>query len=168
MLSDKITIERIGLLHPKLRDEAFSIYEEICESLTGSLCRFSYTLRTFTEQDKLFAQGRTTKGSKVTNARGGQSYHNYGLALDIVLLLDKDKNGLYETAVWDVKGDFDRDGKADWMEVVNIFKQFGWEWGGDWKFTDNPHFQKSFGYSVRQLLDLHNKGRVDKNGYVLI
>jgi peptidoglycan L-alanyl-D-glutamate endopeptidase CwlK len=168
MQSDKITIERIGLLHPLLRDEAFSIYEEICESLTGSLCRFSYTLRTFAEQDKLFAQGRTTKGSKVTNARGGHSYHNYGLALDIVLLLDKDKNGLYETAVWDVKGDFDRDGKADWMEVVNIFKQFGWEWGGDWKFTDNPHFQKTLGYSVRQLLDLHNKGRLDKNGYVLI
>jgi peptidoglycan L-alanyl-D-glutamate endopeptidase CwlK len=67
-----------------------------------------------------------------------------------------------------VKGDFDRDGKADWMEVVNIFKQFGWEWGGDWKFTDNPHFQKSLGYSVRQLLELHTKGKVDKNGYVLI
>jgi peptidoglycan L-alanyl-D-glutamate endopeptidase CwlK len=168
MLSDKITIERIGLLHPLLRGEAFSIYEEICESLTGSLCRFSYTLRTFAEQDKLFAQGRTTKGSKVTNARGGHSYHNYGLALDIVLLLDKDKNGLYETAVWDIKGDFDRDGKADWIEVVNIFKQFGWEWGGDWKFYDAPHFQKTLGYSVRQLLDLHNKGRLDKNGYVLI
>ena len=168
MLSDKITIERIALLHPKLRGEALAIYEEICESLTNSVCRFSYTLRTFAEQDKLFAQGRTTKGSKVTNARGGQSYHNYGLALDIVLLLDKDKNGLYETAVWDTKGDFDRDGKADWIEVVNIFKQYGWEWGGDWKFYDAPHFQKTFGYSVRQLLDLHNKRQVDKNGYVLI
>jgi peptidoglycan L-alanyl-D-glutamate endopeptidase CwlK len=168
MPSDKITIERIALLHPKLRGEALSIYEEICEYLTNSVCRFSYTLRTFAEQDKLFAQGRTTKGSKVTNARGGQSYHNYGLALDIVLLLDKDKNGLYETAVWDVKGDFDRDGKADWIEVVNIFKQYGWDWGGDWKFTDNPHFQKTFGYSVRQLLDLYTRGKIDKNGYVLI
>jgi peptidoglycan L-alanyl-D-glutamate endopeptidase CwlK len=122
----------------------------------------------FRSQDKLFAQGRTTKGAKVTNVKGGFSYHNYGLALDIVLLLDKDKNGLYETAVWDTKGDFDRDGKADWMEVVNIFKQFGWEWGGDWKFYDAPHFQKTFGYSVRQLLDLHSRGKVDKNGYVLI
>lgn len=168
MPSDKITIERIALLHPKLRGEALAIYDEICESLTNSVCRFSYTLRTFAEQDKLFAQGRTTKGVKVTNSRGGLSFHNYGLALDIVLLIDKDKNGLYETAIWDVKGDFDRDGKADWIEVVNIFKQFGWEWGGDWKFYDAPHFQKTLGYSVRQLLDLHTRGKVDKNGYVLI
>jgi peptidoglycan L-alanyl-D-glutamate endopeptidase CwlK len=168
MRSDKITIERIALLHPKLRDEALAIYEEICESLTGSLCRFSYTLRTFAEQDRLFAQGRTTKGARVTNARGGFSYHNYGLALDIVLLLDRDKNGTFETAIWDVKGDFDRDGRADWIEVVNIFKQYGWEWGGDWRFVDNPHFQKTFGYSVRQLLDLHTRKKVDKNGFVLL
>ena len=168
MRSDKITIERIALLHPKLRDEALAIYEEICKALTNSVCRFSYTLRTFAEQDRLFAQGRTTKGARVTNARGGFSYHNYGLALDIVLLLDRDKNGTFETAIWDVKGDFDRDGRADWIEVVNIFKQYGWEWGGDWRFVDNPHFQKTLGYSVRQLLDLHTRGRVDKNGYVLI
>ncbi len=169
MPSDKITIERIALLHPKLRDEALAIYDEIVQALGNhSMCRYTATLRTFAEQDKLYAQGRTTKGSKVTNARGGQSYHNYGLALDIVLVLDKDKNGLYESAVWDVRGDFDRDGRADWMEIVNIFKQYGWEWGGDWKFYDAPHFQKTFGYSVRQLLDLHNKGKVDKNGYVLI
>jgi peptidoglycan L-alanyl-D-glutamate endopeptidase CwlK len=168
MPSDKITIERIALLHPKLRDEALAIYDEICKTLTNSVCRFSYTLRTFAEQDKLFAQGRTTKGAKVTNVKGGFSYHNYGLALDIVLLIDKDKNGTFETAIWDVKGDFDKDGRADWIEVVNIFKQFGWEWGGDWKFYDAPHFQKTFGYSVRQLLDLHTKGKVDKNGYVLI
>jgi peptidoglycan L-alanyl-D-glutamate endopeptidase CwlK len=169
MPSDKITIERIALLHPKLRDEALAIYDEIVKALGNHvMCRFTATLRTFAEQDKLFAQGRTTKGSKVTNARGGQSYHNYGLALDIVLVLDKDKNGTFESAVWDVRGDFDKDGRADWMEIVNIFKQYGWEWGGDWKFYDAPHFQKTFGYSVRQLLDLHNKGKVDKNGYVLI
>jgi peptidoglycan L-alanyl-D-glutamate endopeptidase CwlK len=169
MPSDKVTKERIALLHPKLRDEAFAIYEDIVEALGDkAMCRFTSTLRTFAEQNKLFAQGRTTKGSKVTNAKGGQSYHNYGLALDIVLLLDKDKNGLYESAVWDVKGDFDRDGRADWMEIVEIFKQYGWEWGGNWKFYDAPHFQKTFGYPVRQLLDLHNKGKVDKNGYVLI
>jgi peptidoglycan L-alanyl-D-glutamate endopeptidase CwlK len=160
MPSDKITIERIALLHPKLRDEALAIYDEIVKALGNHvMCRFTATLRTFAEQDKIYAQGRTTKGSKVTNARGGQSYHNYGLALDIVLVLDKDKNGLYETAVWDVRGDFDKDGRADWIEVVQIFKQYGWEWGGDWKFYDAPHFQKTFGLSIKQLQKLtNNKG----------
>lgn len=163
---DKITIERIKLLHPKVREEAMEIYEEICKSLTGkAICRFSYTLRTFAEQDALFAQGRTKPGKIVTNSRSGFSMHNYGLAIDVVLLLDRDGDGKYTEASWDTKGDFDADGVADWMEIVRIFKQFGWVWGGDWKFYDAPHFEKSFGYSVRQLLALH---KVDKNKYVLI
>lgn len=132
---DNVTLERIKLLHPKLREEALEIYKEVCAALKGkALCRFSFTLRTFAEQDALFAQGRTKPGAVVTKARGGQSYHNYGLAIDVVLLIDKDGNGTYETASWDTRGDFDGDKQADWMEIVNIFKQFGWEWGGDWKF----------------------------------
>lgn len=166
---DKITLERVKLLHPKLREEVGEIYEEICEALKGkAMCRFAYTLRTFAEQDALFAQGRTKPGKKVTNARGGQSYHNYGLAVDIVLLVDKDGNGTFESAAWDTKSDFDGDKVADWMEVVNIFKRHGWIWGGDWKFTDPPHFEKAFGHSVVQLQKLHASGKVDKNGYVLI
>lgn len=166
---DKITLERIKLLHPKVREEVQEIYEEICKSLSGrAQCRFAYTLRTFAEQDALFAQGRTKPGKKVTNAKGGQSYHNYGLAVDIVLLVDKDGNGTFESAAWDTKSDFDGDKVADWIEVVNIFKRHGWIWGGDWKFTDPPHFEKSFGYSVAQLQKLHASGKVDKNGYVLI
>lgn len=34
-----------------------------------------------------------------------------------------------------MKKDFDGDGKADWMEVVAVFKKYGWEWGGDWKIS---------------------------------
>ena len=159
---DEKTIERIALMHPKLREEVRDIYFEISAALTGkAFCRFSYTLRTFAEQDGLYAQGRTTKGSIVTNAKGGLSYHNYGLALDIVLIDGKN-------ASWDIKKDFDSDGKADWIEVVNIFKQYGWTWGGDWKFVDAPHFEKPFGYPIRTLLDMYNKGKVDKNNYVLI
>jgi peptidoglycan L-alanyl-D-glutamate endopeptidase CwlK len=168
-MKDQKTLERIQLLHPKLRDEALELYDEIVASLTGSaICRFAYTLRTFAEQDALFAQGRSKPGKRVTNARGGQSYHNYGLAIDIVLILDKDKNGTFETAAWDVKSDFDGDKKADWMEVVQIFKRYGFEWGGDWKFLDLPHFQKSFGKSIYELKSLHAAGKVDKNGFVLI
>lgn len=148
-MKDQITLERIKLLHPKLRDEVVEIYDEISEALIGSaMCRFSYTLRTFAEQNVLFAQGRTKPGKIVTKARGGLSYHNYGMAIDIVLII----NG--KEASWNDKKDFDGDGNADWMEVVNIFKQYGWEWGGDWQFKDSPHFQKTFGKSVRELLAL--------------
>jgi len=159
---DKITIDRIKLLHPKLREEATEIYEEICEALKGkAMCRFSHTLRTFAEQDALFAQGRTKPGKIVTKAKGGQSYHNYGLAIDIVLLVDKDGNGTFESAVWDTKTDFDGDKVSDWMEVVTIFKRYGWTAGIDWKFIDPPHFEKPMGYSIAQLQKI---GR-DANGY---
>jgi peptidoglycan LD-endopeptidase CwlK len=153
---DKITLNRIELLHPDIRDEVREIYEEICSRLTGNvICRFAYTLRTFAEQDALFAQGRSKPGKRVTNARGGQSFHNYGLAVDIVLLVDRDKNGTYEEASWDTRLDGDNDKIADWMECVAVFKIWGWEWGGDWKsFKDMPHFQKTFGYTTPQLLKM--------------
>ncbi|MBT0573637.1 M15 family metallopeptidase [Riemerella anatipestifer] len=159
---DKITLQRIELLHPKLREEAKAIYKEICEALTGNaICRFTHTLRTFQEQNDLYAIGRTKKGRRVTNARGGQSYHNYGLAIDICLLVDKDGNGTYETAVWDTKADFDNDKIADWQEIVAIFKRYGWTWGGDWRFTDPPHFQKTFGKSIADLQGLYNRQKTE-------
>lgn len=166
---DKITLDRIKLLHPKVREEAMEIYEDICKALSGkAMCRFAFTLRTIAEQDALYAQGRTKPGKIVTKARGGFSMHNYGLAIDVVLLLDRDGDGKYTEASWDTKGDFDSDGVADWMEIVRVFKEFGWVWGGDWKFYDAPHFEKTFGYSVRQLLNLHKSGKVDANGFVKI
>jgi len=168
-MKDQVTLDRIKLLHPKLREETLEIYDEIVEALNGSsICRFAYTLRTFAEQDALFAIGRTKQGRRVTNAKGGQSYHNYGLAVDIVLLVDKDGNGSFETASWEISKDFDNDNIHDWIEVVNIFKKYGWEWGGDWKFNDAPHFQKTFGKSIKELLTLHTNNKVDKNGFVLI
>lgn len=168
-MQDQITLERIKLLHPALRNEVMHIYEEICNALTANvMCRFTHTLRTFAEQDALYAKGRTKPGPKVTNARSGSSWHNYGMAIDIVLLVDKNNDGVFESVSWDVKADFDKDGKADWMEIVQIFKEYGWEWGGDWRFYDAPHFQKTFGYSVRHLLNLHKKEKVDKNGFVIL
>lgn len=166
---DQVTLDRIKLLHPKVQEEALAIYKEIFAALKGkAMCRFSYTLRTFAEQDALYAQGRTKPGAIVTKAAGGLSLHNYGLAIDIALCVDKDGNGSFETSSWDTKSDFDGDGKSDWMEVVTIFKQYGWEWGGDWKFIDKPHFQKTFGRSVRDLLALYNSKKVDAKNFVFL
>ena len=149
-------------MHPVLRTEVLEMYNEIVQALTGkAICRFSYTLRTFKEQDELFALGRTKPGKKVTNAKGGQSYHNYGLAFDIVLLVDTNADGKFDKASWETNVDFDKDGRADWLEVVTICKRYGWEWGGDWKFTDMPHFQKTFGLSIAQLLKI--KGSIENN-----
>jgi len=165
-MSDKPTLDRIEFLHPAVREEVKNIYlNEIIPTLNGkAICRFAYTLRTFAEQDALYAQGRTKlfddKGKRlgvVTKAKGGQSIHNYGLALDIVLLKDTNSDGKFESASWETNVDFDKDGKADWMEVVNILKKHGWVWGGDWKsFKDAPHFEKTFGHTWRTLLPKHN------------
>jgi D-alanyl-D-alanine carboxypeptidase len=67
---------------------------------------------------------------------------------------------------WDIHGDFNKDGVADWLQVVDVFKNAGWEWGGLWKFVDNPHLQKTFGNTWSQLLVKYNNGDtfVDANG----
>ena len=177
-MEDKLTLDRIQLLHPAIRAEVEHIYRaQIVPALTGrAICRFAYTLRTFAEQDALFAQGRTrlfdSNGRRlgvVTKARGGQSIHNYGLALDIVLLVDRDNNKTFESASWETTVDFDRDGKADWMEIVSIFKNNGWTWGGDWKFKDAPHFEKPMGHTWRTLLAKHKaKDFITGTNYVNI
>ena len=166
-MTDSVTIERIPQIHPKLRTELYTIYNEICCVLEGIVgCRFTQVFRTFAEQDAFYAQGRTTPGDIVTNAKGGQSYHNYGLAVDFVLILDKNGDGRIEEISWDRLKDYDRDKVADWMEVVNVFTKYGWQWGAS--FGDYPHFEKRFNYNWRTLLELRNAGKVDSQGYVLI
>ncbi|MFD2613378.1 M15 family metallopeptidase [Paenibacillus gansuensis] len=102
--------------------------------------------RSFEEQDALYAQGRSAEGAVVTKARGGESYHNYGLALDFAL---RTKDG---GVTWEMNTDGNGNGAKDWMEVVGIAKKLGFEWGGDWpEFKDYPHLQMTFGYSIGEL-----------------
>jgi len=93
-------------------------------------------LRTIQEQNELYAQGRTKPGNIVTNARGGDSIHNYGLAIDVA---------------------FQRDGKLSYSndlykKIVPIAKSLGMTWGGDWaSFPDKPHFEYTNGLTLKQI-----------------
>ena len=147
---DNITKERLALLHPKVRDEAQSLVQTIWDM--GIRMRVTHGLRTRKEQQTLYNKGRTTKGPIVTNAMPGRSYHNYGLALDFCLLRDDGK------AIFWLKADQNADKKADWSQIVDVFKASGWEWGGDFKsIKDYPHLQKTLGYTTAQLLAKWNK-----------
>lgn len=77
--------------------------------------------RTYTEQDRLFAQI-----PPVTKARGGQSNHNFGIAWDI---------GVFEGGRY-------LDDSPLYDHAANFGKVDGVEWGGDWQsFRDRPHYQ---------------------------
>ncbi|MGC5776598.1 M15 family metallopeptidase [Paenibacillus pabuli] len=102
--------------------------------------------RSIEEQDALYNQGRSSAGSIVTNAQGGDSYHNYGLAIDFALRTPEGD------VVWDMDRDDNGNGQADWMEVVELAKELGFTWGGDWaNFPDYPHLQMDFGLSINEL-----------------
>ena len=88
-------------------------------------------LRTSAQQDALYAQGRTTPGHIVTNARAGQSMHNYGLAVDVVPYLSGNGGALN----WSVH-------TPQYQAMVAALKAQGLVWGGDWvTFPDADHFQ---------------------------
>jgi peptidoglycan L-alanyl-D-glutamate endopeptidase CwlK len=137
---DQLTIDRIATAHPKIREELKNYYIECNNKLPkGVRLRFAYVYRSVEEQNKLYAQR-----PKVTNAKGGQSIHNYSLAFDYVIMLDKDNNGTFETIEWSLASPYHK-------VVVDYFKSKGYEWGGDWKFKDAPHFQKAFGHTWQSL-----------------
>lgn len=101
-------------------------------------------LRTIAEQNALFAQGRTRPGQIVTRARGGQSNHNYGLAVDVVPFTNGKPNWNAPNSVW--------------MAIGQEGGKLGLEWGGNWKkFIDKPHLQLP-GLSIKRCLALYNKG----------
>ncbi|GAB2545391.1 peptidoglycan-binding protein [Gracilibacillus alcaliphilus] len=105
----------------------------------GIFAQITEGYRNNSRQQALYDQGRTTPGNIVTHARAGQSYHNYGLAIDYVLVSRDGKK-----AVWEVS--------KDWRRVASIAKGLGFEWGGDWKgFKDYPHLQMTGGLTLAQL-----------------
>lgn len=71
-------------LRPELRERVERWLADMHASNLTEL--ITCTLRSGAEQDALYAKGRTEPGKIVTKARAGQSAHNYGLALDFVIL----------------------------------------------------------------------------------
>lgn len=99
------------------------------------------TYRDHASQAALYAQGRTAPGRKVTNAKPGQSWHNWRCAFDVVPL----RAG---KPVWGTTGE---DLKL-WMQIGEIGKKAGLEWAGDWKtFREFPHFQFTGGLTLADL-----------------
>ena len=111
--------------------------------------------RTYAEQDALYAIGRTVeiRRGPVTNARGGRSNHNFGLAWDVGIF---EADGRYMTGAR--KGDSEA-----YRELAKLAKAkvAQLEWGGDWKsFVDPPHYQfATGGKSTAEVRALFEAGR---------
>lgn len=100
--------------------------------------------RSNADQDKLYAKGRTAPGTIVTNAKGGQSLHNYGVAFDVCFATKTPYEG-------------------NWALLGKLGESLGLEWGGRWEeFPDRPHFQLMQGYTLTDF----QKGKVDYSKYV--
>ncbi len=95
------------------------------------------TYRDAETQNRLYAQGRSKPGKIVTNAKGGQSFHNYAVAWDFVVM----SNG---KPMWNDLKSFRRAGE--------IAEKLGIEWAGRWKtFKELAHLQFAGGLSLKQL-----------------
>ncbi|AIQ54127.1 M15 family metallopeptidase [Paenibacillus sp. FSL R7-0331] len=135
----------LGNLHPVILAGASALIQR--SYAKGIPIVITQGMRTIAEQNALYAQGRTKPGNIVTNARGGTSYHNYGLAIDFALLLPDGKN-----VSWDISRDGNKDKIADWQQVAQEAKKLGFAWGGDWtSFKDYSHLEMTFGLTTEQL-----------------
>jgi len=103
------------------------------------------TYRSAREQDDLYAIGRTVKGKVVTNAKGGDSMHQYGVAIDCVPMYQG-------KPLWN--GDLPSTPKHDrlYEKMAAIATKLGIEWSGNWKtFKEMAHFQYTQGLTLAQL-----------------
>jgi peptidoglycan LD-endopeptidase CwlK len=129
--------KKLANVHPTLKTKAIELIKRA--HAQGIYVLITQGYRSIAEQNELYAQGRTKPGKIVTNAKGGYSYHNFGLAFDIVI---QNADGSLCWSVADKR----------WKTVGAIGKSLGLEWGGEWRdFPDYPHFQLTFGLSLADL-----------------
>jgi peptidoglycan L-alanyl-D-glutamate endopeptidase CwlK len=120
------------------------------KNLTGFEVRIISGSRTYAEQDQLYKKGRGgSPGPIVTNARGGQSNHNFGIAWDVGIF----QNGKYLT------GDKKSEAKI-YAQLESIALTDDLEWGGNFtKFPDMPHYQLKLGLALDQVRARFEKGQ---------
>jgi len=109
------------------------------------------TYRDYDSQDALYAIGRDGDPRRtVTNARAGQSWHNFKCAWDVVAVVSG-------KPVWDATDPI-------WKTIVQCGKDAGAEAGAEWKsFPDLPHFQ----YRPQAILTVEEaKARFDADGSI--
>jgi peptidoglycan L-alanyl-D-glutamate endopeptidase CwlK len=120
---------------PLVQRKADAVVAEM--AARGHAVRMVEGYRSIERQNELYAQGRTTAGAVVTNAKGGQSFHNYGVAVDFVFR--KEGYNASDTL---------------WALLGKVGKLQGFEWGGDWQgFVDRPHFELKLGYTLKDFQD---------------
>lgn len=136
-LLDRSTKNMGSGMNPVVKESALELIKRAYKE--GIYVQISSGFRSFADQNDLYAQGRTKSGNIVTNARGGYSNHNFGLAIDYFLVSDDGSK-----ALWTVND--------KWRRVAAIGKELGFSWGGDWKsFPDYPHLEMTGGLSTAQL-----------------
>ena len=132
-LTDLLSAKATNQLRPKVQRAADAVVAEMKRH--GHPVRIVEGFRTLERQTELYNQGRTTPGAVVTNAKAGQSLHNYGVAVDFVF---RREGYNASDTLWALLGD--------------VGKKQGFEWGGDWNgFVDRPHFEMKLGYSLRDF-----------------
>ncbi len=123
-LADARSERNIATLLPQVQPLARALIESA--AAIGIAIKVISGTRTYEEQNALYEQGRSKPGRIVTNARGGYSNHNFGVAFDI---------GVFEGGRY-------LDESPAYKAVGAIGMKLGLEWGGNWKtIQDEPHFQ---------------------------
>lgn len=121
---DSRSEKSIATLQPEVRPMARVLVQRARSA--GITIKIISGLRSYAEQDALYAQGRSTPGAVVTNARAGYSNHNFGIAFDI---------GVFE-------GNRYLPDSPKYKAVGVLGVDLGLEWGGNWKtIVDQPHYQ---------------------------
>lgn len=128
---DSISVGRLQLVMPELAAKITQMDTMLEQEQI--LIRVVQGLRTWSQQDQLYAQGRTAPGARVTNARGGYSYHNFGLAVDCV----PSQFGPDQPYAPDWNSSH-----PAWKRMIAVGESLGLTSGATWTtIIDAPHFQ---------------------------